>query len=76
MSALKPAGVPAFDAARHLDALAPALGLTIGPGQRPGVLQFLETAHAMAELVATAPLDEASCELAPVFRPGPPGDGA
>jgi hypothetical protein len=76
MSELKPGGAPVFDAARHLDALAPALGLTISAGQRPGVLQFLATAQAMAELVATAPLDDGACELAPVFRPGSPGDGA
>jgi hypothetical protein len=76
MSELKPGGAPVFDAARHLDALAPALGLTIGAGQRPGVLQFLATAHAMAELVATAPFEEGACELAPVFRPGLPGESA
>lgn len=76
MSAVKPGGAPAFDAARHLDALAPALGLTIKAEQRPGVLQFLATAHAMAELVKAAPLEDGSFELAPVFRPGSPGAGA
>jgi hypothetical protein len=59
-----------FDAARHLDAMAPALGLTITAEQRPVVLQFLAIAHGMSEIVGKAPLDPASLELAPVFRPG------
>jgi hypothetical protein len=62
----------AFDAARHCDAMAPVLGLTITDAQRPVVLQFLSIAHSMAEIVAAAPIDEASLELAPVFRPGAP----
>ncbi|MDP3257489.1 DUF4089 domain-containing protein [Bosea sp. (in: a-proteobacteria)] len=61
-----------FDAARHCDAIAPVLGLTITDAQRPVVLQFLAIAHGMAEVVRSAPIDEASLELAPVFRPGPP----
>lgn len=61
---------PSFDAERHLDAMAPALGLTITAEQRPGVLQFLAIAERMARLVATCPLDEAELSLAPVFRPG------
>lgn len=61
-----------FDAARHCDAMAPVLGLTITDAQRPVVLQFLTIAHGMAEIVAAAPIDEASLELAPVFRPGAP----
>lgn len=61
---------PAFDAARHCDAMAASLGLTITPEQRPVVLEFLRIAHGMAAIVATAPLDEAGFELAPVFRPG------
>lgn len=61
-----------FDAARHLDAMAPALGLTITDEQRPVVLQFIAIAHAMSEIVRAAPLDPASLELAPVFRPGAP----
>lgn len=76
MSEAKPDGTPAFDAARHLDAMAPALGLSIGAEQRPGVLQFLQTAHAMAELVKTAPLEDGSFELAPAFRPGRAGGAA
>ncbi|HEV2554890.1 MAG TPA: DUF4089 domain-containing protein [Bosea sp. (in: a-proteobacteria)] len=62
----------AFDAARHCDAMAPVLGLTITESQRLVVLQFLTIAHGMAEIVRAAPLDEASLELAPVFRPGAP----
>ncbi|HEY5793485.1 MAG TPA: DUF4089 domain-containing protein [Bosea sp. (in: a-proteobacteria)] len=59
-----------FAAARHLDAMAPALGLTITAEQRPAVLQFLAIAHGMSEIVRNAPLDPALLELAPVFRPG------
>ena len=66
---------PAFDAGRHCDAMAPALGLTITQAQRPAVLQFLGIAQAMATIVARAPLDDASFELAPAFRPGPASDG-
>ena len=62
----------AFDAARHCDAMAPVLGLTITEAQRPVVLQFLTIAHGMAEIVRATPIDEASLELAPVFRPGAP----
>ncbi len=62
----------AFDAARHCDAMAPVLGLTITEAQRPVVLQFLAIAHGMAEIVRTAPMEEDVLELAPVFRPGLP----
>ena len=68
MSKTDPAG--RFDAARHLDAMAPALGLTITAEQRPVVLQFLAIAHGMSKVVLAAPLDAASLELAAVFRPG------
>lgn len=68
MSRTDPAG--GFDAARHLDAMAPALGLTITDEQRPVVLQFLAIAHGMSEIVGAAPVDGASLELAAVFRPG------
>jgi hypothetical protein len=70
MSKTDPVG--GFDAARHLDAMAPALGLTITAEQRPVVLQFIAIAHGMSEIVRAAPLDPASLELAPVFRPGVP----
>ncbi|MBX9909994.1 MAG: DUF4089 domain-containing protein [Beijerinckiaceae bacterium] len=63
---------PPFDAARHCDAMAPTLGLTITDEQRPGVLQFLEVAHRMATIVQGAALDDGGFELAPSFRPGAP----
>jgi hypothetical protein len=66
---------PAFDAARHLDAMAPGAGPDDHAEQRPGVLQFLGVAHLMSEIVRAAPLDDASFELAPVFRPGRTSDG-
>ena len=73
MSETKPAA--AFDAARHLDAMAPALGLAITDQQKPAVLQFLAIAHLMSEVVYAAPLGDASLELAAVFRPGHVGEG-
>lgn len=83
MTATPPSFDPAFfdpaffDPERHLAAMAPALGLTITAAQRPGVLQFLGIAHAMAEIVKAAALEEGTFELAPVFRPGAAvgGDG-
>lgn len=66
----KPDAAGGFDAARHLDAMAPALGLTITAEQRPVVLQFLAIAQSMSEIVRSAPLDPALLELAPVFCPG------
>ena len=66
---------PVFDAARHCDAMAPALGLAISEEQRPVVLQFLAVAKAMSEIVFAAPVDEASFEPAGVFRAGRPHDG-
>lgn len=69
------ASQPGFDAARHLEAMAQTLGLTITAEQRPGVLQFLALAQAMAEMLRTAPHDDASFELAPVFHPGEHGEG-
>lgn len=66
---------PAFDAARHCDAMAPTLGLTITADQRPTVLQFLAIAETMAATVFLAPLDEAVFEPAGVFRAGSSGGG-
>lgn len=53
---------------RHIDAMAPLLGLVVTDAQRPGVRRFLEVAKGMAEKV------EAACQpdrldLAPVFVP-------
>lgn len=59
-----------FDAAGHLDAMAPSLGLAITAEQREGVICFLAAAEAMAKIVERAPIAEDSLELAPVFRPG------
>lgn len=66
---------PAFDAARHCDAMAPTLGLTITEDQRPAVLQFLAIAETMAAIVFLAPLDEVAFEPAGVFRAGRSGGG-
>ena len=66
---------PVFDAARHCDAMAPTLGLTITGNQRPAVLQFLAIAETMSTIVFEAPLDEAAFEPAGVFRAGRSGNG-
>jgi len=56
---------------RHIDAIAPLLGLTITETQRPGVRRFLEVARGMAQLVErSAPPD--TLDLAPVFLPVSP----
>jgi len=67
-----------FDPGAHLDATAPALGLTITAEQRQGVIRFLGVAQAMAAIVQAAPIADDGLELAPVFRPGrpEPGDAA
>mgnify|MGYP001823770669 CR=1 FL=1 len=58
---------------RHIDAMAPLLGLAITETQRPGVRQFLEVARAMAETVeAACPPD--ALDLAPVFVPVAPSE--
>lgn len=62
-----------WDPDRHIDATAPLLGLTVTPAQRPGVTAFLEVARRMAGLVERA-LPPDRIELAPVFRPVPPGE--
>lgn len=68
-------GASDFDPERHLEAMAPPLGLTISETQKPGVLQFLAIAHNMARIVEAAPLADDKLELAPNFRPGLPGGG-
>lgn len=60
----------AFDPAKHLDAMAPVLGLKIDPAWRPEVEQFLAVAARMAALVDGFPPDEELEHSAPVFRPG------
>jgi hypothetical protein len=56
---------------RHIDAMAPLLGLEVTEAHRPGVRRFLEVAKTMADLVeAATPPD--TLDLAPVFVPVPP----
>ena len=53
---------------RHIDAMAPLLGLEVTDAQRPGLRRFLEVAKGMAEAVeAATPPD--TLDLAPVFVP-------
>jgi len=58
-----------FDPAKHLDALAPALGLDIDPAWRPQVEQFLAVAARMAALLDGFPPGEELEHAAPVFEP-------
>lgn len=62
----------AFDPERHMDLMAPLLGLSIPEGQRESVAGFLRIAHAMAALVQAAPLEGDTLDLAPVFTPAGP----
>jgi len=63
-----PAPPPDFDAEAWLDATVPALGLTLDPAWRDGVIAYLRLTAAMAEAVNGFPLDDRE-EPAPVFRP-------
>jgi hypothetical protein len=54
---------------RHIDAMAPLLGLEVTDAQRPGVRRFLEVARAMAETVEAASAGPDTLDLAPVFVP-------
>ncbi len=65
-----------FDAEQIINALAPALGLTIDADMRPGVAAFLCVAERMARIVVATPVDAAHCDLAAVFRPGHAEEGA
>jgi hypothetical protein len=65
---------PAFDAERHLDAMAWTLSLAISREQRPGILRFLAAAHAMYALASAAPIADGAFDLAPSFRPGRAGE--
>ena len=53
---------------RHIDAMAPVLGLEVTEEQRPGVRRFLEVARSMAEAVERATPPD-TLDLAPVFVP-------
>jgi hypothetical protein len=60
-----------WNADRHIDAIAPLMGLEVTDEQRPGVRRFLEVARAMAaDRAEAAPGDV--LDLAPVFTPIPP----
>lgn len=61
-----------FDPHRHMEAVAPAMGLSIDEAHRPGVAAFLTLAHAMAAKLMAAPLADDALDPAPVFRPGTP----
>ena len=63
----------AFDPERHMDIMAPLLGLAIPEAQRESVAGFLRIAHAMAALVEKAPLGGDTLDLAPVFTLDGPG---
>jgi hypothetical protein len=57
-----------WSADRHVDLMAPLLGLAVTEAQRPGVCRFLEVARRMAALVEPGGAGD-SLDLAPVFRP-------
>jgi hypothetical protein len=57
-----------FDAERFVDAAAPAVGLTLDPAHRPGVVANIGRVHQMARLVLDFPLAE-EIEPAAVFTP-------
>jgi hypothetical protein len=59
-----------FDTDAWIETVAPAMGLTIAPAWRAGVKANLEATVRAAELVLTAPLDDAEDEPAPVFKAG------
>jgi hypothetical protein len=62
----------AFDPTKHLDAMAPILGLAVEVAWRPEIEQFLVTAARMAALLDDFPPGEELEHAAPVFRPGEP----
>ncbi len=61
-----------FNPDRHIDTVAPLLGLHIRPEWRAEVAQFLNVAHGMAGIVDAAPLPADAHEGAATFRPGTP----
>lgn len=63
---------PSFDPHRHMEAVAPTMGLAIDEAYKPGVAAFLTLAHAMAANLMAAPLADGALDPAPVFRPGTP----
>ncbi len=61
------AGDPSFDPEAVIDAVAPLLGLTVDPADRPAVAFNLEVSARFARVVLAAVLDD-EAEPAPVFR--------
>ena len=59
-----------FDAEAYLDFMAPIVGLSIDEVSREEVIKLLQTAHSMASIVYSVPLDDTAIDLAPVFVPG------
>lgn len=57
-----------FDAQTHLDAMAPAMGLTIDPAWQDTVIANLQATARMAGMVGSFALDD-HVEPAPVFVP-------
>ncbi|MEZ5585373.1 MAG: DUF4089 domain-containing protein, partial [Candidatus Competibacteraceae bacterium] len=57
-----------FDGETYLNAVAPALGLSIDPAYRPGLLMYLDFTARMAQFVMDFELPD-NLEPAPVFRP-------
>ena len=56
------------DPEAHIDAASALIGLEVPAEYRAGVAAFLGVAREMAETIAAVPLDDATLELAPVFR--------
>jgi hypothetical protein len=57
-----------FDPVRYVEEAAALLDLPLAADHKPGVVANMVRLAAMAELVMSFPLDEAT-EAAPVFRP-------
>ena len=57
-----------FDAERYVEAAAAAIGLTIAPELRPGVIASFKQIADTAELVMSFPIDD-DIDPAVVFRP-------
>jgi hypothetical protein len=58
-----------FDAAGHVDRMAAAVGLTIAPEYRDGVIANMARTAEIARLVTEFPLPD-DAGLAPAFHPG------
>ncbi len=65
-----------MDQDAYMDAASALLELEIADAWRPGVARFLTLAGGMAALLETVELDDGALDLAPVFLPPEPGEGA